>query len=79
MKANANAEQSAVIFNNLKKFKRRSTLKNAAINILVKHLSKKEVADLRAQFESIDTDGSGYIEMNELKAAMEQAGNNQTE
>ena len=71
--------QQSMIMKNLSQNKRSSTLKTAAINILVKHLSKKEVADLRAQFESIDTDGSGYIELSELRAAMERAGNPQTE
>ena len=71
--------QQSMIMKNLSMNKRSSTLKTAAVNILVKHLSKKEVADLRAQFESIDTDGSGYIELSELRVAMERAGNPQTE
>ena len=59
------------VFNNLKKFRNRSTLRNAAINILVKHLDTSELQRLREQFEAIDTDGSGFIEIEELKEAME--------
>ncbi len=45
-------------------------LKRAAIDIMVKHLETKEVDKLRAEFELIDTDGSGFIEAGELKLAL---------
>ncbi len=40
------------------------------MNMLVKMLPAKEVDNLRAQFELIDTDHSGIIDASELKAAM---------
>ena len=47
-------------------FKGQSTLKKAAMNMLVQMISQDEVKDLRAQFEAIDTHGTGMIDMNEL-------------
>lgn len=45
-------------------------MKNAAINILVKHLDASELQCLRDEFEKIDKDGSGYIEIDELRDAL---------
>jgi len=45
-------------------------LKRAAVDIMVKHLETKEIDKLRAEFELIDTDGSGFIEAGELKLAL---------
>jgi len=50
----------------LKSFKGISTFKNAAMNLLVKTATDEEVQDLRAQFQAIDTDGTGMIEAQEL-------------
>ena len=33
-------------------------------------MASNEVADLRAQFQAIDTDNSGFIEIEELKTAL---------
>lgn len=73
-KAQAHEEDSAIL-KSLKAYKRRSTLKNAAVNILVKHMDSKELANLRAAFEKIDVDGSGFIEIEELRMAMSNADN----
>jgi calcium-dependent protein kinase len=51
-------------------YRKRSTLKNAAVNILVKHLDASELQCLRDEFEKIDVDGSGYIEIEELREAL---------
>ena len=51
-------------------YRKRSTLKNAAVNILVKHLDASELKCLRDEFEMIDKDGSGYIEIEELREAL---------
>lgn len=40
------------------------------MNLLVKTLEEHEVADLREQFEAIDTDGTGLIKASELTALM---------
>ena len=50
----------------LKSFKGVSTFKKAAMNLLVKTANEDEVRDLRAQFQAIDTDGTGMIKAQEL-------------
>jgi len=57
--------------NNLKKYRGESTLKKAAMNVLVKHLSSKEVQTLQAEFKKIDKDYSGFIEFNELVSVIQ--------
>lgn len=51
------------VLNRLRAFKGTSTLKKAALNVLVKMLSPKEVENLRILFQKIDTDNSGNIEI----------------
>lgn len=55
---------------NLKSFKGKSLLKKAAMNILVKHLDHKQIADLKASFEQLDEDQSGFLEFKELNEAI---------
>lgn len=55
----------------LRQFKGSSTLKKAALNVLVKMLQPNEVEDLRQLFQKIDTDNSGFIEIHELERALE--------
>ena len=50
----------------LKSYKGESLFKRAAMNMLVKMASSKEVDDLRKQFEAIDKDGTGMILEKEL-------------
>ena len=49
------------VLDRLKTFKGVSTFKKAAMNLLVKTATEEEVQDLRAQFQAIDTDGTGMI------------------
>ena len=58
------------VLTRLRQFKGSSTLKKAALNILVKMLSPNEVEDLRQLFQKIDTDNSGFIEIQELEKAL---------
>ena len=44
------------------------------MNMLVQMISQEEVKDLRAQFEAIDTAGTGMIDMNELTDVLTQKG-----
>ncbi len=55
------------VIKKLKEFKGSSTLKKAALNVLVKMLNTKEVETLRQEFQKIDTDNSGFIEISELE------------
>lgn len=49
------------IIDRLKNFKGESLFKRAAMNMLVKMATDKEVEDLRKQFVAIDKDGTGMI------------------
>lgn len=57
--------------NRLREFKGQSKLKKAAMNILVKMINPKELEDLRKEFQKIDSDNSGMIELKELEKALE--------
>ncbi len=62
------------VIQNLKKFRGSSTLKKAAVNILVKHLDHNQLQSLKEEFEKIDTDFSGFIELKELETIMKSSG-----
>jgi len=62
---------STDVVNRLKSFKGVSTFKKAAMNLLIKTASEDEVRDLKAQFQAIDTDGTGMILASELTAALQ--------
>ena len=47
-----------------------STLKKAALNLLVKVIDPKSIKALREQFEAIDVDGSEIIHPKELTRAI---------
>lgn len=72
-----NQGQSAIldkdVIMKLKEFKGSSTLKKAALNVLVKMLNPKEMDGLRKEFQKIDTDNSGIIEVSELETALKNA------
>ena len=53
--------------NRLRNFKGVSTFKKAAMNLLVKTASEKDVAEMKAAFQAIDTDGTGMILASELQ------------
>lgn len=47
-------------------------MKKAALNVLVRMLTSKQLLSLKSQFEVIDKDNSGYIDSEELYNAMKQ-------
>ncbi len=62
------------ILTKLKEFKGVSTLKKIALNILVKMTSDTgDVEGLRAMFQKIDKDQTGYISAHELRDALNEA------
>ena len=68
------------LVNKLKEFRGVSTLKKVALNILVKMTSDSaEVEKIRAQFQKMDTNMTGYITAAELKDALNEAGINYQE
>ena len=54
------------VIERLQEFKGGSTLKKAALNMLVKMSHSKELDHLGAEFKKIDTDGTGMISQEEL-------------
>ena len=43
------------------------------MNVMVKHLSSKQIKDLETEFGKLDNDGSGTLEIEELQRAIENA------
>lgn len=67
--AEVNEEEDVLdleVVERLKEFKGGSTLKKAALNIMVKLSHSKELDHLGAEFKKIDVDGTGMIEEDEL-------------
>lgn len=61
------------ILKNLQSFRGSSILKKAAMNLLVKMLSARQLSALKDQFYAIDTDHSGFIDVSELTTAIKEA------
>lgn len=61
------------LIDNLRNFKGISTLKKAAMNLFVKTLNAKEIAEVRKTFESLDQDQTGKIDAQELANALKKA------
>lgn len=62
------------IVQKLMAYRGQSLLKKASMNVLVKHLSSKQVEMLRSEFEKFDIDKSGTLELNELTKAIQHSG-----
>jgi calcium-dependent protein kinase len=58
------------VFKRLKKFKGKSQLKRAALNMLVKMTNSKKLESLYKQFQLIDTEHSGIIDAKKLLKAI---------
>ena len=58
------------IINSLKQYRGVSTLKKAAMNLLVKMLDSKDIEGLRDVFLQMDKDGTGMITALELKKVL---------
>ena len=71
--ADASKPISPEIIENLKKYRGQSSLRKAAMNMLIKMIQPKEMEALRQEFHKIDKDNSGFIELNELKEAIKKA------
>lgn len=61
------------ILENLASFKGKSKLKKAAMNMLIKMADTREIENLREEFQKLDLDRTGLINVSELKAAMKQS------
>lgn len=65
---------SCDVFSQMSKFQPSSTLRKAAICLLIKMTEDKEIQNLRDQFEMIDEDNSGMIDEDEVREAVRKAG-----
>ncbi|RZC82705.1 hypothetical protein C5167_045492 [Papaver somniferum] len=64
----------SAVLTRLKQFSAMNKLKKIAIRVIAERLSKEEIAGLKEMFMMIDTDGSGQITFEELKAGLERVG-----
>ncbi|KAL5720734.1 non-specific serine/threonine protein kinase [Ranunculus cassubicifolius] len=64
----------SAVLTRLKQFSAMNKLKKIAIRVIAESLSEEEIAGLKEMFKMIDTDNSGHITFEELKAGMERVG-----
>ncbi|KAL3153909.1 hypothetical protein ABBQ32_013473 [Trebouxia sp. C0010 RCD-2024] len=64
-----------VVIQRMRQFAGMTKLKKAAFLVVARCLSSEEISGLRQLFQSIDTDHSGTITVDELKVAMKNMGN----
>ncbi|WOL08930.1 calcium-dependent protein kinase 10-like [Canna indica] len=64
----------SAVLTRLKQFSAMNKLKKMALRVIASNLSEDEIAGLKAMFKMIDTDNSGQITFDELKAGLERVG-----
>ncbi|CAH8363665.1 unnamed protein product [Eruca vesicaria subsp. sativa] len=62
------------VLSRLKQFSAMNKLKKMVLKVIAESLSEEEIAGLRAMFEAMDTDNSGAITFDELKAGLRRYG-----
>ncbi|KAK6131630.1 hypothetical protein DH2020_034644 [Rehmannia glutinosa] len=69
----------SAVLSRLMQFSDMDKLKKMALRVIAESLSEEEIAGLREMFETVDTDNSGYITFEELKAGLQRFGANLNE
>ena len=64
-----------LVVERLKEFHETTGLQKEVMSVLVKNLNDQEITKLKEQFMIIDQDNTGYITIDELKEALQTAGN----
>ncbi|KAG6411997.1 hypothetical protein SASPL_124654 [Salvia splendens] len=64
----------AAVLSRLKQFSAMNRLKKMALRVIAESLSEEEIAGLREMFTAMDTDNSGAITFDELKAGLRKYG-----
>ncbi|XP_021636096.2 calcium-dependent protein kinase 26 isoform X1 [Hevea brasiliensis] len=64
----------AAVLSRLKQFSAMNKLKKMALRVIAESLSEEEIAGLREMFKAMDTDNSGAITFDELKAGLRRYG-----
>ncbi len=67
------------VLTGLSQFHGKNRLRRECLQILCKMVNPAEFRDLRTEFNKIDTNGSGTIEKEELRAAVRKAHANMSE
>ncbi|KAK9290095.1 hypothetical protein L1049_008259 [Liquidambar formosana] len=67
------------VLSRLKQFSAMNKLKKMALRVIAENLSEEEIAGLKEMFKIIDTDNSGQITFEELKAGLKRFGANLNE
>ncbi|KAK3007096.1 hypothetical protein RJ639_016974 [Escallonia herrerae] len=66
----------SAVLSRLKQFSAMNKLKKMALRVMAEYLSEEEIAGLKEMFKTIDTDNSGQISFEELKAGLKRFGAN---
>ncbi|KAL0317209.1 UNVERIFIED_CONTAM: Calcium-dependent protein kinase [Sesamum angustifolium] len=66
----------SAVLSRMKHFSAMNRLKKMALRVIAESLSEDEIAGLKEMFKMIDTDNSGQITFEELKAGLERVGAN---
>lgn len=69
----------SAVLRRLTQFSAMNKLKKMALRVIAESLSEEEIAGLKEMFKMIDTDNSGYITFEELKAGLKRFGANLNE
>ncbi|KAL2632943.1 hypothetical protein R1flu_004422 [Riccia fluitans] len=67
------------VLSRLKQFTAMNKLKKLALKVIAESLSEEEIMGLKEMFKSMDTDNSGTITFEELKAGLQKQGSNLAE
>ncbi|KAK8509477.1 hypothetical protein V6N13_061891 [Hibiscus sabdariffa] len=66
----------SAVLSRMKQFSAMNKLKKMALRVIAESLSEEEIAGLKEMFKMIDTDNSGQITFEELKAGLKRVGAN---
>ncbi|KAK9164752.1 hypothetical protein Syun_005654 [Stephania yunnanensis] len=69
----------AAVLSRLKQFSAMNKLKKMALRVIAESLSEEEIAGLKEMFKAMDTDNSGAITFDELKAGLRRYGSTMKE
>ncbi|KAK1429295.1 hypothetical protein QVD17_11501 [Tagetes erecta] len=69
----------SAVLTRLTQFSAMNKLKKMALRVIASKLSEEEIGGLKQMFKIIDTDNSGYITFDELKAGLKRFGSNLNE
>ncbi|CAL0310855.1 unnamed protein product [Lupinus luteus] len=69
----------SAVFSRMKQFRAMNKLKKLALKVIAENMSEEDIQGLKAMFTNMDTDKSGSITYEELKAGLQRLGSKLTE